>query len=59
MLIWGDEDLLVHQEMQDELLRLLPLAEPRTYPGVGHTPRWVQPERFAVDVGDFALAALE
>ena len=57
MLIWGDADPLVPQQMQDELLGLLPIAELRTYASTGHTPRWQHPERFARDVAAFAQQA--
>lgn len=57
-LIWGDADPLVPRTMQDELVRLVPDAELTTYEGVGHTPRWEQPERFARDLAAFASRAL-
>jgi non-heme chloroperoxidase len=58
MLVWGDTDSLVTREMQDELLGLIPSAELVVYEGVGHTPRWEQPERFAQDVTAFASRVL-
>lgn len=59
LLVWGDADALVPRSMQNELVRLLPRAELAVYQGVGHTPRWEQPERFANDVATFtSLAAL-
>jgi pimeloyl-ACP methyl ester carboxylesterase len=54
LLVWGDADPLVPRSMQAELEQLLPRCELRVYPGVGHTPRWEQPERFAGDVAAFA-----
>jgi non-heme chloroperoxidase len=57
-LVWGDADGLVGREMQDELLARLPAAELLTYPAVGHTPRWQDPERFAADVVAFVHAVL-
>lgn len=53
LLIWGDADALVGEEMQDELVRQLPRAELVVYPGIGHTPRWEDPRRFAEDVAGF------
>jgi pimeloyl-ACP methyl ester carboxylesterase len=53
LLIWGDADALVGREMQDELTRRLPDAELLEYQGVGHTPRWEDPARFASDVAAF------
>lgn len=56
LLVWGDEDELVPRSMQDQLVDLLPQAELIVYEGVGHTPRWELPERFAEDVARFANA---
>lgn len=58
LLVWGDADRIVPRAMQEELLRLLPLADLITYAGVGHTPRWEQPERFARDLAAFATQVL-
>jgi len=52
-LLWGDGDGLVTREMQDELLQALPAAELVVYAGIGHTPRWEVPARFAADVAAF------
>lgn len=59
MLVWGDADPLVSKEMQDQLVRAMPQAELTVYQGVGHTPRWEQPERFARDLAAFASRVLE
>ena len=53
-LVWGDADALVSRDMQDQLARLIPAAELLVYPGVGHTPRWDDPSRFASDAAAFA-----
>jgi non-heme chloroperoxidase len=53
MLIWGDGDGLVGRGMQEQLASLIPSAELVVYPGVGHTPRWEDPSRFASDVAAF------
>jgi pimeloyl-ACP methyl ester carboxylesterase len=53
LLIWGDGDPLVSHEMQRQLLDRLPGATLITYTGVGHTPRWEDPDRFAADVVTF------
>lgn len=53
LLIWGDADALVRREAQDELLVGLPRSELLVYRGVGHTPRWEDPARFASDVASF------
>jgi pimeloyl-ACP methyl ester carboxylesterase len=53
LLIWGDADGLVGRPMQDLLTARLPDASLLVYPGVGHTPRWEDPARFAADVAAF------
>ncbi len=53
LLIWGDADSLVGQEMQEHLARAIPDANLSRYPGIGHTPRWEDPARFASEVGAF------
>lgn len=53
LLIWGDADRLVGRDMQASLVALLSSAELLVYPGVGHTPRWERPKRFADDVTAF------
>jgi pimeloyl-ACP methyl ester carboxylesterase len=50
LLVWGDADQLVTREMQISLARRIRGAELRIYEGVGHTPRWEDPVRFAHDV---------
>jgi non-heme chloroperoxidase len=57
LLIWGDADSLVGRGMQDELLGRVAGATLVTYPGVGHTPRWEDPARFASDVAAFVSRA--
>ena len=54
LLIWGDADGVVSREMQDQLTRSLSRSELVVYPGVGHTPRWEAPTRFAADATSFA-----
>lgn len=53
LLIWGDADGLVGREMQEDLTRRLSSAELVVYRGVGHTPRWEDPSRFAADIAAF------
>lgn len=54
LLVWGSSDPLVGRDMQDLLARRIPDATLLVYPGVGHTPRWQDPPRFAADVVEFA-----
>jgi non-heme chloroperoxidase len=53
LLVWGDTDQLVSRTMQDRLMSLIPAAELIVYEGVGHTPRWEEPSRFADDIAAF------
>jgi len=53
LLVWGSADGLVTRAMQDELVERIRGAELRVYEGVGHTPRWEDPARFAADVAAF------
>jgi pimeloyl-ACP methyl ester carboxylesterase len=53
LLVWGDADGLVSRAMQDALVERIRGAELRSYAGVGHTPRWEDPARFATDVAEF------
>ena len=53
LLVWGDADGLVRRDMQHTLAERIHIAELRVYEGVGHTPRWEDPARFAGDVAAF------
>jgi pimeloyl-ACP methyl ester carboxylesterase len=53
LLIWGDADGVVGRAMQAQLRDRIASAELVVYPGVGHTPRWQVPARFAADVAAF------
>jgi non-heme chloroperoxidase len=53
LLVWGDADALVTWYMQKRLTRCIGGAQLLVYPGVGHTPRWEDPSRFASDVAAF------
>ena len=54
LLIWGDADTLVTLAQQHDLAAAIPTAELVVYPGLGHTPRWDDPARFAADLVTFA-----
>jgi pimeloyl-ACP methyl ester carboxylesterase len=56
LLVWGSADGLVTRSMQDDLAARIPDARLRIYEGMGHTPRWEDPTRFATDVADFVNA---
>ena len=53
LLIWGDADGVVGREMQEQLAMRISRADLVVYTGVGHTPRWEDPSRFAADVAAF------
>ena len=53
LLLWGDADDLVDRAAQDTLTARIRNAELLVYSGVGHTPRWEEPDRFAADVAVF------
>ena len=53
LLIWGDSDGIVAREMQERLQERISRADLVVYHGVGHTPRWEVPARFAADVAAF------
>ena len=53
LLIWGDADGLVGRDMQQQLAGRIAGASLLVYPGIGHTPRWEDPSRFASDVVRF------
>lgn len=59
LLVWGDADGLVDRDMQTTLAEQLRGAELLVYEGIGHTPRWEVPARFARDVADFAKRSLQ
>jgi pimeloyl-ACP methyl ester carboxylesterase len=50
ILIWGDQDGLIRREQQDALTTSIPRSRLFVYSGIGHTPHWEDPERFATDV---------
>ena len=51
--LWGDSDGIVDRAATDELLRSIPRSRLIAYEGVGHTPHWEDPARFARDVAAF------
>ena len=53
LMIWGDADALVGRDVQALLEERIHGAELLVYRGIGHTPRWEDPSRFASDVAAF------
>jgi pimeloyl-ACP methyl ester carboxylesterase len=58
LLVWGDADPLVGRDMQEALAARVPTAEPVVYRGLGHTPRWEDPARFARALAAFTARQL-
>lgn len=58
VLVWGGADGLVRRDMQHTLAEHIHGTELRVYEGVGHTPRWEDPIRFASDVAAFVKQSL-
>ncbi len=57
LIIWGEQDQILHPDGGLVLLETLPEATLLTYENVGHVPMLEQPERVASDIeGWFALA---
>ena len=59
LLLWGDADGVVGRDMQMTLAERIRPAELLIYQGIGHTPRWEDPTRFAGDVAEFVERALQ
>ena len=53
LIVWGDQDAIISRDKQDELVSFIPDAHLIVYEGVGHSPHWEQPERFAADLVAF------
>ena len=53
LLVWGDRDTIVGRDRKDVLLAGIRDADILVYEGVGHTPHWEEPERFAADLARF------
>jgi pimeloyl-ACP methyl ester carboxylesterase len=53
LVLGGNEDAFFGPEEQAELTRALPRGRLLLYDGVGHSPHWEMPERFAADVAGF------
>lgn len=49
-IVWGDRDALIDRGATDALARAIPSSRLIVYEGIGHTPHWESPERFARDV---------
>jgi non-heme chloroperoxidase len=53
MLIWGDGDSIIDQQQEQALRSAVAGSRLVVYSGVGHTPHWEDPARFAGDLVTF------
>jgi pimeloyl-ACP methyl ester carboxylesterase len=53
LIVWGDRDAIIDREATETLARSIRSSSLLTFEGVGHTPHWEDPERFARDVVAF------
>ena len=56
LLIWGDGDAIIDREQQHTLRSAVASAQLVVYSGVGHTPHWEDPARFAGDLVTFVTS---
>lgn len=57
LIVWGDQDSLITRGQQDELFSAIPRSELLVYEGMGHSPHWEEPRRFADDLAAFVHRA--
>jgi pimeloyl-ACP methyl ester carboxylesterase len=56
LVIWGDKDAIIDRTATDALARSIRDSKLVVYEGIGHTPHWEDPARFAHDVAAFVEA---
>lgn len=56
LVIWGDKDAIIDRTATDALARSIRDSKLVVYEGIGHTPHWEDPVRFAHDVAAFVTA---
>ena len=56
LVIWGDKDAIIDRAASDALIRSIRNSKLVVYEGIGHTPHWEDPARFAHDVAKFVEA---
>jgi pimeloyl-ACP methyl ester carboxylesterase len=57
LLIWGDKDPIMKEEMRQSLRQALPAAQVKIFPGLGHNPLWEDPRACATVINAFLTAA--
>jgi pimeloyl-ACP methyl ester carboxylesterase len=53
LIMWGDQDAYCPRSDQETLLAAIEGSQILVYPGVGHSPHWEEPARFAHDLVTF------
>jgi pimeloyl-ACP methyl ester carboxylesterase len=53
LLIWGEQDPLMEEEVRQTLVAALPQAEVEVFPGLGHNPFWEEPAQCAAAINEF------
>jgi non-heme chloroperoxidase len=56
LVLWGDRDAIIDRTATDALARSFRDSKLVVYEGIGHTPHWEDPARFAHDVTAFVEA---
>lgn len=53
LLIWGEKDPLMEEEVRQTLIAALPRAEVKVFAGLGHNPFWEEPAQCAAVINGF------
>lgn len=56
LIIWGDKDAIIDRSATETLVRSIRHSKLVVYEGIGHSPHWEDPARFARDVAEFVDA---
>jgi non-heme chloroperoxidase len=57
LIVWGDRDSVCFRSEQEAQTAAIPGSRLVTYHGMGHSPHWEEPERFAADLAAFVETA--
>jgi len=53
LLIWGQKDPIMSEEVRQTLREALPRAQVKVFPGLGHNPFWEDPAQCAAVINTF------
>ena len=56
LVIWGDKDTIIDRASTEALARSIRNSKLVVYEGIGHSPHWEDPARFAQDVAAFVTS---